>query len=76
MTPDEEFTDVYDWAWEEGIAAIDAKDEQYTEASARVEMFLVLGAVLGHFGWTRDELIDLLDDCVFEDTVPADGVTH
>jgi hypothetical protein len=76
MTLEEEMTDVCDWAWTEGLDAIDAKDEQYAEASAHVEMFLVLGAVLADFGWTREELIPLLDECVFEDMTPADGVTH
>ena len=76
MTFDEEMTDVCDWAWTEGLDVISAKDEQYSEASAHVEMFLVLGAVLADFGWTRDELVGLLDDCVFEDGVPVHGLTH
>ena len=61
MTLDEEITDICDWAWTEGLDAIDAKDKEYGEASAHVEMFLVLGAVLEQFGWTRDELIAMLD---------------
>jgi hypothetical protein len=76
MTPDEEFTDVCDWAWTEGLDAIDAKDKEYSEVSAHLEMFLVLGAVLGQLGWTRDELIDLLDECAFEDATPTDGAVH
>jgi hypothetical protein len=50
-----------------GIAAIDAQDEKYVEVSAHVEMFLVLGGVLSMCGWTRDELIVLLDECVFDE---------
>ena len=76
MTPDEEWNDVCEWAWGEGIAAIDAKDGQYTEASTHLEMFLVLGNVLEHFGWTRDELISLLDDCAFEGDVPPTERLH
>ena len=74
MTPDEESDAVIEWAWGEGIEAIDAKDKEFVEASAHLEMFLVLGDVLHMCGWTRDELAQLLDECVFNDE-PADGET-
>lgn len=76
MTLDEEVTEICDWAWTEGLDAINAKDNKYCKASVYVEMFLVLGAVLEQQGWTRDELISMLDECAFENTVPGDGVVH
>ena len=76
ITPEEELNDVCEWAWTEGIAAIDAQDEKYVEVSAHVEMFLVLGNVLEQCGWTRDELIAILDDCAFEGVVPSSERLH
>ena len=61
-----EFESASDWAWGEGIAAIDAKDEEYKEASVHAEMFIVLGNVLRMNGWAHEELVELLNDCVFE----------
>lgn len=67
MTFDDEMDELVEWSWGAGIAAIDAKDAEYTEASAHAEMFIVLGSVLNMCGWTRAELIEMLDDCVFAD---------
>jgi len=39
-TLDRESNELIEWAWGDGLAAIDAKDAEYTEASAHVEMFL------------------------------------
>ena len=64
---DKEMTDLIDWAWGDGLAAIDAKDAECKEASAHIEMFLVLGDVLSMLGWTRNDLIQILDECVFSD---------
>jgi hypothetical protein len=72
MSHPDEFDEVAEWAWSEGIDAIDAKDDEYSEASAHVEMFLVLGSVLEMHGWTRDELIKLLDEVSFEGGAPAE----
>ena len=47
MTLDEEMTDVCDWAWTEGLDAINAKDEQYSEVSVHVEMFPRAGCRVG-----------------------------
>jgi len=69
-TFDRETNELMNWAWNDGVAAIDAKDGEYTEASAHVEMFLVLGEVLNMLGWSRDELIELMDDVVFADSTP------
>ena len=69
-TFDRETNELMNWAWSDGIAAVDAKDSEYTEASAHVEMFLVLGEVLNMLGWSRDELIELMDDVVFADGTP------
>lgn len=74
MTPDEELDDVVEWAWTDGISAIDAKDEQYAEVSAHVEMFLVLAEVLRMCEWSREELIGMLDECVFD--VPPEPVAR
>jgi hypothetical protein len=76
MTPEEEFNEVLDWAWTKGIEAIDAKDKQYAEASVHLEMFLVLGEILGMCGWTRDELLSILDEHVFDDMVVTEVRLH
>jgi hypothetical protein len=67
MSFDDEMDELIEWCWDDGIAAIDAKDAEYTEASAHVEMFIVLASVLSMFEWTRADLIEMLDDCVFAD---------
>jgi hypothetical protein len=72
MTPEQEFNEVLDWAWGEGIEAIDAKDKGYTEISAHLEMFLVLGEVLRMCDWTRDEIVKLLDEQVFDGDEPPE----
>jgi hypothetical protein len=67
MSFDDELDELIEWCWGDGIAAIDAKDEGYTEVCAHAEMFIVLGSVLNMRGWTRADLIEMLDDCVFAD---------
>ena len=74
MTFDDEMDELIEWSWGDGIAAIDAKDAKYTEASAHVEMFIVLASVLSMLEWTRADLIEMLDDCVFADQ--SDTVVH
>lgn len=68
--------ELQEWAWTEGLKPIDAKDEQYEEPYAHFEMFMVLAQIIRMQGWTRDEVVDLLDDCIFSEENTPSALLH